>query len=94
MPWYLYYPNRIFSLAIQTLQKNTTAGAYCSVFCATMDIDSDETNGGEHEECYFVNSKIQPLEKMALNKEDATQLWDLSCKLVGLDAAKEKSQEQ
>lgn len=77
MPWYLYYPNTIFSLFLAMLQKSPRAGAYCSIFCAVMD-----SNEVDHDTSYFVNSRLHPLEKSVLNKDDAKKLWDLSSKLV------------
>jgi hypothetical protein len=58
-----------------------------------MATDTDQMKGSGNEGCYFVNSKTQPLEKLALNKEDATQLWELSCKLVGLDTVEKQRQQ-
>lgn len=82
MPWYLYYPNTLFSVFLAMLQKSPEAGAYCSVFCAVVN-NAVEMDAGNNEGCYFVNSEPQPLEKLALNKEDAERLWGISRKLVG-----------
>ena len=78
MPWWLYYPNKIFSLLMVSLQKTPEAGAYTSVYCAIMDTNKMDNEGC----CYFVNSEPQQLDKCALNKKDAKDLWDLSSKLV------------
>ena len=73
MPWYLYYLNKVFALFLATLQKTTCAGAFTSIFCVVMDtIDTDV------DECYFVNSKIQPILRSASNEEDCKKLWELS----------------
>ena len=80
MPWYLYYPNRLFSLFMMMLQKTPESGAYTSVFCALMDSEEMKNDIG----CYYINSKPQPLEKIALDIEDAKQLWELSSKLVSI----------
>ena len=85
MPWYLYYPNKIFSIFLAILQKSPQAGASCSVYCAVMDEDAKKKMDSNNEGCYFVNSGLQPLEKLALNEYDAKQLWELSSKLVGLN---------
>ena len=79
MPWYLLYPNKIFSVFLATLQKSPRSGASCSVFCAVMDANDVDCDG-----CYFVNSEPQPLEKLALNEDEAKQLWELSSKLVSI----------
>jgi len=79
MPWYLFYPNKLFSIFLAILQKSPHAGAACSVFCAVM--DSKEMY---QDTCYFVNSELQPLDELALNKDDANQLWELSSKLVSI----------
>jgi len=86
MPWYLHYPNRIFSIFLAILQKSPQAGASCSVYCAVMDKDGKTKMDSNNEGCcYFVNSELQPLEKLATNDDDAKQLWELSSKLVGLN---------
>jgi hypothetical protein len=84
MPWYLYYPNLIFSLFMMMLQKNPQCGAYSTVYCAVTDDEEDDDDS-----CYFVNSKKQPLEKLALRDEEARKLWKLSCQLVSLPLEKE-----
>lgn len=77
MPWHLYYLNKVFALFLATLQKTTCAGAYTSIFCVVMDtIDTDV------DECYFVNSKIQPILRSASNKEDCKKLWELSDRIT------------
>lgn len=74
MPWYLYYLNKVFALFLATLQKTTCAGAYTSIFCVVMDsIEMDNID-----DCYFVNSKIQPIVRSASNGEDCKKLWKLS----------------
>ena len=78
MPWYLYYPNKVFSLFMMMLQKSPQSGAYTSVYCALMDKEVPD-------ECYYVNSEPQQLAKHALDEEDAKQLWDLSSELVLLE---------
>jgi retinol dehydrogenase-13 len=78
MPWYLYYLNKVFALFLATLQKNTCAGAYTSIFCVVM--DSIETNNID--ECYFVNSKIQPIVSSASNEDDCKKLWELSDRIT------------
>ena len=93
MPWYLYYPNIIFAFFVAVLQKTPESGAYTSVYCAVMmdgstgndGDDGDDDDGKEKDDgFYFVNSARHPLEAVALNDEDAKELWDLSCKLVKL----------
>ena len=77
MPWYLYYLNKVFALFLATLQKTTCAGAFTSIFCVVMDtIDTDV------DECYFVNSKIQPILRSASNEEDCKKLWELSDRIT------------
>jgi len=70
MPWYLYYPNRLFSVFIAALQKTPRSGAYTSVYCATADCE------GTSDTEYFVNSKPQPLLDWAFDSDDAKGLWD------------------
>ena len=77
MPWFLRYPNRMFSIFMAVLQKTPQAGAYTSVFCAIMDTRELAKSDCC---CYFVDSKPQSL--FSVNEEDATRLWDLSSKLV------------
>lgn len=83
MPWYLYYPNLVFSLFVMMLQKSSECGAWTSVHCVVSDDDAIDDS------CYYVNSRKQPLEKLALNDDDARQLWKLSCQLVSLPLEKE-----
>lgn len=75
MPWYLYYPNIIFAVAIAALQKQPTQGAYTSVYCAAT--DSPPANGE-----YLVNCKVQETNSHATNALDAKRLWELSEELV------------
>ena len=77
MPWYLYYPNKLFGIIMMMLQKTTRAGAYTTVYCAVMD-----ATGTENDECYFVNSVLQPIASYALDEEDCRKLWELSSKVV------------
>jgi len=79
MPWYLKYPNILFSFVLTTLQKSPAAGAYTSVFCATAD-DAEQFNGE-----YLSNSEVVPTNKYANDVDDARELWKLSKILVGLD---------
>ena len=83
MPWYLYYPNLVFSLFVMMLQKSPESGAYTTVHCVVSDDDVIDDS------CYYVNSQKQPLEKLALNDNDARKLWKLSCQLVSLPIEKE-----
>ena len=69
MPWFLYYPNRLFSVFIAALQKTPRSGAYTSVYCATAGSEEPETE-------YFVNSKPQPLREWAFDSDDAKGLWE------------------
>jgi NAD(P)-dependent dehydrogenase (short-subunit alcohol dehydrogenase family) len=78
MPWYLKYPNMIFSMVLITLQKSPEAGAYTSVYCAL-----DESLNGKSGE-YFCNSQACPTNEHANNVEKAKLLWEKSCELVGL----------
>lgn len=82
MPWYLYYPNIVFSFFLIMLQKSPECGAYTTVYCAVTDEENDDL-------CYFVNSKKQPLDKLALDDNDARELWKLSCQLVSLPLEKD-----
>lgn len=78
MPWYLKYPNMMFSLVLVTLQKAPPAGAYTNVFCA-LD-ESLETQSGE----YFSNSEAFVTNQFTHDEDAAKRLWTLSCNLVGL----------
>jgi Dehydrogenases with different specificities (related to short-chain alcohol dehydrogenases) len=78
MPWYLKYPNMVFSLVLMTLQKSPEAGAYTSVYCAL-----DESLRGRSGE-YFSNSRACPTNIHAKDEEKAKLLWEKSCELVGL----------
>lgn len=78
MPWYLKYPNMVFSLVLMTLQKSPEAGAYTSVYCAL-----DESLKGRSGE-YFSNSRACPTNGHAKDEEKAKLLWEKSCELVGL----------
>ncbi len=82
MPWYLYYPNLVFSLFMMMLQKSPQCGAYTTVYCAVTGEESDVS-------CYFVNSKKQPLEALALSDEEGRKLWKVSCQLMSLPLEKE-----
>lgn len=68
MPWYLYYPNIIFALAIAALQKQPAQGAYTSVYCAAT--DSPPINGS-----YLVNCKVQETNCHANNVEVSLKLF-------------------
>jgi retinol dehydrogenase-12 len=90
MPWYLYYPNLIFSLFMMMLQKSPRCGAYTTVYCAMMEEEETSNDDDEDESChYFVNSQKQPLEKLALSEEEGRKLWKLSCQLMSLHLEKE-----
>lgn len=79
MPWYLYYPHKIDYLVTGMLQKSPRSGAWTTVHCATLDTTKDCNSRND---CYFVNSELQPVADCALNKEDAVRLWELSSDLV------------
>mmetsp|Transcript_27697 Transcript_27697/g.41026 ORF Transcript_27697/g.41026 Transcript_27697/m.41026 type:complete len:445 (-) Transcript_27697:332-1666(-) len=78
MPWYLKYPNMIFSIVMVTLQKSPEAGAYTNVFCAID--DSLKGRSGE----YFSNSQVFETSKEAKDDAKGKRLWELSEKLVGI----------
>jgi hypothetical protein len=84
MPWYLYYPNKLFAIFMAPLQKTPRSGAYTSVFCAVMDAREIY-----NDECYFVNSELQPIARNALDEEDCKKLWELSSELVSSDNVRE-----
>jgi hypothetical protein len=87
MPWYLYYPNLVFSVFVMVLQKSPKCGAYTTVCCAvTTEMNNDDDSCCD---CYYVNSKKQPLDELALRDEEARKLWKLSCQLVSLPLEKE-----
>ena len=79
MPWHLYYPNKISYLVMIMLQKTPRSGAYTTVFCSTLDT---RMNINKRNDCYFVNSELQPVARSALNEEDAARLWELSSDMV------------
>ena len=87
MPWYLYYPNLVFSLFMMILQKSPKCGAYTTVYCAMMEEEEEESD--DDESFYFVNSRKQPLEKLALSVDEERRLWKLSCQLMLLPVEKE-----
>jgi NAD(P)-dependent dehydrogenase (short-subunit alcohol dehydrogenase family) len=62
MPWYLYYPNIIFAVAIAALQKQPKQGAYTSVWCAAS--DPPPANG-----TYLVNCKVHETNRHAKSSE-------------------------
>ena len=89
MPWYLYYPNLIFSLFMMMLQKSPRCGAYTTVYCAMME-EEETSNDDNDESChYYVNSQRQSLENLALNEEEGRKLWKLSCQLMSVPLDKE-----
>ena len=79
MPWYLKYPNMIFSFVLTTLQKSPPAGAYTNVYCATAD-EVKNLNGD-----YFSNSEAVPTNKHSNDADAAKELWKLSADLVGFN---------
>ena len=79
MPWYLKYPNVLFSVILTTLQKTPEAGAYTSVFCASSN-EVKQWNGE-----YFSNSKVMPTNQHASDATASKDLWKLSENLVGLN---------
>lgn len=78
LPFYLRYPNIMFSFFIAIVQKTPEAGAYTSLFCATSET-LDDCNGK-----YFSNSQVVDTNEFSHDMEKARSLWNLSCKLVGL----------
>lgn len=78
MPWYLKYPNMIFSVVLITLQKTPEAGAYTSVYAAASEISTDDSGQ------YFSNSRVMETNVHTKDEQRSKDLWDLSCKLVGL----------
>ena len=77
MPWYLKYPNMIFSSVLVTLQKAPEAGAYTNVFCAISKSLEGQSGGN-----YFSNSQIWPVNTFANDEKKAEALWDLSVALT------------
>lgn len=77
MPWYLRYPNQMFGLVLQTLQKTPTQGAWGTVHAANVNVQSG---------LYWVNRKPQTLRGVspAQVSAEAEQLWNESAKLVNL----------
>lgn len=78
MPWYLRYPNIMFSFILTTLQKTPAAGAYTNVYCATAD-EVKECNGE-----YLSNSECFPANDHANDLVAAKKLWELSEEMVGI----------
>ena len=69
MPWYLYYPNIIFAVAIAALQKQPKQGAYTSVWAAAS--ASPPENG-----TYLVNCKVQETNKHANSVEVSKRVYE------------------
>ena len=65
------------------LQKSPMCGAYTTVYCAVRDEE------GNDDSCYYVNSREQPLDELALRDEEGRKLWKLSCQLMALPLEKE-----
>mmetsp|Transcript_16449 Transcript_16449/g.20098 ORF Transcript_16449/g.20098 Transcript_16449/m.20098 type:complete len:441 (-) Transcript_16449:569-1891(-) len=78
MPWYLRYPNMIFSFVLVILQKTPEAGAYTNVYCATSD-DAQQYNGE-----YLSNSQVFKTNEFANDVEAGKELWRLSEQMVGI----------
>lgn len=78
MPWYLKYPNMVFSVVLMTLQKTPEAGAYTSVYTSASELSSDDSGQ------YFSNSRAMETNAHTKDEQKSKDLWDLSCKLVGL----------
>lgn len=78
MPWYLKYPNMMFSIILTALQKTPEAGAYTSVYTAALELSNKES--GE----YFCNSQVVETNIHTKDSKKSLELWNLSCKLVGL----------
>ncbi len=79
MPWYLYYPNKIFAIFMAMLQKTPRSGAYTSVYCA---VANARRGAMDHDGCYFVNSEPQRIARWATDEDDCAWLWELSSDLV------------
>lgn len=77
MPWYLRYPNQVFGLVLQTLQKTPAQGAWGTVHAANMNVQSG---------LYWVNRKPQALRGVTPIQvsAEAEQLWNESAELVKL----------
>ena len=78
MPWYLKYPNMVFSVVLTTLQKTPEAGAYTSVYAAASELSCEESG------LYCSNSTVTETNMHTKDEQKSKDLWDLSCKLVGL----------
>jgi NAD(P)-dependent dehydrogenase (short-subunit alcohol dehydrogenase family) len=76
MPWYLRWPNIVFSLVLMSLQKSPEAGAYTTIFCATS--QSLVGQSGD----YFSNSQVYEVNEFANDVKAAKAVWDLSVTLT------------
>ena len=97
MPWYLKYPNQLFAVVLQTLQKTPAQGAWCTVALAMLPIDELErfvqpksdgaTSSSDallYSSCYWVNRKPQPLQAFAKDPDAMETLWKKSWSLLVL----------
>ena len=76
MPWFLYYPNYIFSFVMCLLQKTPAQGAWCTTFLAASPLKELESGA------YWVNRQTQKLWPCA--NQGSEELWNDSAKYVGL----------
>jgi NAD(P)-dependent dehydrogenase (short-subunit alcohol dehydrogenase family) len=84
MSFLLKYGDKAFGFLMRQYQKTPSQGAYTSVFGATVANGDKPPNGS-----FLSNSRAEETNEY-INKhpQDATRIWDLSEKLVGLLAAK------
>lgn len=59
--------------------KTAEQGAQTSIYCAV------DENAGNETGLYYAECKVKKPKDNASNVEDALQLWEISCKLVGLE---------
>ena len=80
MPWYLYYPNKIFGVLMVFLQKSPEAGAYTTLYCvASEEIAVKHVTPSS---CFFSNCAEEQLWPVAQDVTKAKELWILSEHLV------------
>ncbi|CAF0723049.1 unnamed protein product [Brachionus calyciflorus] len=70
--WDLFYP------IIRVILKTAEEGAQTTIYCAV------EKNIAQYNGCYLSDCRPKKPSNEARSQENATKLWDISCKMVGL----------
>jgi hypothetical protein len=107
MPWYLKYPNLMFSSVIAAFQKTPSQGAWNTIHCCYAPTHCRDDGGlnslrsGSSQSqpvnaslsgLYWVNRRPQSV-RSCVTKAAGLDLWNVSARLVGLDQSSSSQDE-